>query len=129
MEELNMFKNGMNVSFYHGRLQRNITVYLELLVSLQDQPERRSANYIMLGGSRYTARCGVVLDLAAVASNIPSCKKCFEHLLLELPDEATICNCCTNWETDRTENLLLHYSPPNDYSTEELTLTGKLATM
>jgi hypothetical protein len=83
----------------------------------------------MLGGSKYTARWGVALDLAAVAPYIPSCKKCFEHLLLGLPDEAIICNCCTNWETDRTENLLLHYSPPNDYSTEELTLTGKLATM
>ncbi len=46
-----MFGDGKNVSFYHGRLKRNITVYLELLVSLQDQPERISANYIMLGGS------------------------------------------------------------------------------
>ncbi len=113
-------------SFYHVRLKRNITVYLELLVSLQDQSERRSANYIMLGSSRYTARWGVALELAAVASNIPSCKKGFEHLLLGLPDEATICNCCTSWETDRTENVLLHYSPPNDYPTEELTSAGKL---
>jgi hypothetical protein len=72
MEELEMFKHGTNVSFYHGRLQRNVIVYLELLVSLQDQPERRSANYVMLGGSRYTARWGVAIDLAAVASNIPS---------------------------------------------------------
>jgi hypothetical protein len=86
MEELEMFKNGTNVSFYHGRLQRNVIVYLELLVSLQDQPERRSANYIMLDGSRYTARWGVVIYLAAVTSNIPSCKKCFEHLLVGQPD-------------------------------------------
>jgi hypothetical protein len=28
MEELNMFKEGENVSFYQGRLQRNINVYL-----------------------------------------------------------------------------------------------------
>jgi hypothetical protein len=34
MEELYMFKDGKNVIFYHGRLQRNITIYLELLVSL-----------------------------------------------------------------------------------------------
>jgi hypothetical protein len=126
MEELEMFKNGKNVSFYHGRLQRNVIVYLELLVSLQDQPERRSANYVMLGGSRYTARWGVAIDLAAVASNIPSCKKCFKHLLVGQPDEATICYCCTNWETDRAENVLLHYPPPNDYPTDELSATEKL---
>jgi hypothetical protein len=80
----------------------------------------------MLGGSRYTARWGVALDIAAVAPNIPSCKKCFEHLLLGLPDEATTCICCTNWETDRTENVLLYYSPPNDYLKEELASIGKL---
>jgi hypothetical protein len=69
----------------------------------------------MLGGSRYTASWGVALDVAVVACNIPSCKKCFEHQLLGLPDEATMCSCCTNREKDRTGNELLHYSPPNDF--------------
>jgi len=62
-------------TFYHGTLKKNVTVYLELLVSMQDQPERRAANYIMLGSSTYTARWGVSLNTMEVACNIPSCKK------------------------------------------------------
>ncbi len=54
--ELKKFQSGESVTFYYGLLKRNVTVSLELLVSLQDQPERRSANSIMLGGSMYTAR-------------------------------------------------------------------------
>jgi hypothetical protein len=72
--QLNDFRTGKNVVFYHGRLKKNITVYLELLVSMQDQPERRAASYIKLGNSTYTAHWGVSLNTQEVASNIPSCK-------------------------------------------------------
>jgi hypothetical protein len=72
--ELDEFQSGKKVSFYHGALKKNLTVYLELLVSMQDQPERRAANYIMLGSSTYTARWGVSLNTMEVACNIPSCK-------------------------------------------------------
>jgi len=61
--ELKKFQSGESVTFYYGLLKRNVTVHLELLVSLQDQPERRSANSIMLGGSMYTARWGVLTKL------------------------------------------------------------------
>jgi hypothetical protein len=37
--ELNEFRTGKNVSFYHGGVKHNVIVYLELFVSLQDQPE------------------------------------------------------------------------------------------
>ena len=37
----------------------------------KDQPERRKANYIMLGRSTYTAQFGLSMDFAAVASRIP----------------------------------------------------------
>jgi len=36
--ELKKFQSGESVTFYHGLLKRNIIVYLELLVLLQDQP-------------------------------------------------------------------------------------------
>ena len=45
--ELKKFQSGESVTFYYGLLKRNVTVYLELLVSSQDQPEWRSANSIM----------------------------------------------------------------------------------
>ena len=56
------FGHGELINFYHGALQHDVRVQLELLVSLQDQPERLSANYIMLGTSSYTAWWGLALD-------------------------------------------------------------------
>jgi len=53
--ELHEFRMGKDVTFFHGGIKRNITVYLELFVSLQDQPEQQKANGIMLRGSKYTA--------------------------------------------------------------------------
>jgi hypothetical protein len=47
-EELLLFKNGNAMDFYRGGILKNVRVHLELLASLQDQPERRKANYIML---------------------------------------------------------------------------------
>ena len=101
-------------------------MYLELLVSLQDQPERRSANSIMLGGSTYTARWGYSLNVAAVSSKIPSCQSCFRDLLLGHSTSSNACTECTNWVTD-DNNVLLRYSPPNNYPEMELHSNGKLA--
>jgi hypothetical protein len=69
-EELLSFQNGNTIDFYHGGIQKNVRVHLELFASLQDQPERRKANDIMLGRSSYTAQWGLALDFAAVASGI-----------------------------------------------------------
>jgi hypothetical protein len=80
-EELKMFRKGENVTFYHGGKKRNVIVYLELFASLQDQPERRSANYIMLGTSNFTAHWGLVLDFAAVALGVPVCSSCLRELM------------------------------------------------
>jgi hypothetical protein len=66
--ELKKFQSGEFVTFYYGLLKRNIIVYLELLVLLQDQPELRLVNFLMLGGSTYTARWGYSLHFGAVAS-------------------------------------------------------------
>ena len=57
-EELKQFRSGNDVLFYHGKLMKNVKVYLELLCSLQDQQERRSCNYIAMGNSHYTATWG-----------------------------------------------------------------------
>ena len=41
---------------YHGGLWKIIGVHFEIFASLQDQPERHSANFIMLGGGTFAAR-------------------------------------------------------------------------
>jgi hypothetical protein len=114
--ELKKFQSGESVTFYHGLLKRNIIVYLELLVSLQDQLERRSANSIMLGGITYTARCGYSLNFAAVASKIPSCQSCFRGLLMDSSSSSNnTCMECTNWVAHDQNNILMWYNPPQNY--------------
>jgi len=105
--------NSPKNSFYSKRHGGNVNVYADLFVALQDQPERRSANYIMLGGGRYTAQWGVAADFASIASGIPACKACFlRHL--EDSKHVVACTDCLNWSTD-VESCLLDICPPDNY--------------
>jgi hypothetical protein len=107
--------------------KKNVTVYLELFVSLQDQPERRKANSIMLGGSKYTARWGYSLDITLVWTFIPPCSD-FEILLHDDCGSSHCIDTCTRcvcWDTGR-DSILLHYEPPKNYPEEALPPSGKL---
>ena len=126
-EELTSFGRGDAMDFYHGSLKRNVRVHLELFVSLQDQPERRSANYIMLGTSSYTARWGLALDFVAVASGIPACSNCLTSMLREpLRQMRRQCTVCVNWDTD-VANGLLDFPLPDHYPEELIPRSGKLS--
>lgn len=124
--ELLSLKNGEKNEFYHGGLKRNVRVYIELLASLQDQPERRKTNYIMLGRSTYTAQWGVLLDFAAVASGIPGCKRCSKNLLMQHSQSSFECDVCVNWNTN-SDNGLLDFYPPSNYPQNLIPLSGKLS--
>jgi hypothetical protein len=124
--ELMGFRNGKSVSFYHGGVKKNVLVYLELFVSLQDQPERRSANFIMLGGGRFTARWGHAVDLAAIVSGVPACSKCIVYLTRDTTEGREPCVDCVNWDTE-VKNGLLDFDPPTDFPTDELPASGKLS--
>jgi len=125
-EELLSFGRGGAMDFYHGSLERNVRVHLELFVSLQDQPERRSANYIMLGTSRYTARWGLALDFIAVASGIPACNNCLASMMVDPKGHvARQCTECVNWDTD-VHSGLLDFTPPIHYPKDLVPPSGKL---
>ena len=128
-EELLSFSRGECIRFYHGGWKRYVDVYLELFVSLQDQPERRSANYIMLGTSRYTARWGMASDFVAVASGIPACNECFSSLLRQDMSGSTSnrhCDKCVNWDT-AVNNGMLDFVPPDDFPQAHIPPSGKLS--
>jgi len=80
--------------FYHGGMKKDVFVHLELFVSLMDQPERRSANYIMLGTSTFSARWGHAGDFASVASGIPACTTCL-LVLLNNTNIPSLCLMCS----------------------------------
>jgi len=128
--ELNQFKTGREVSFYHGSKKKNVIVYIELLASLQDQPERRKGNGIMLGGSKYTACWGYTVDIAQVWPVIPPCNECEASLFDGSCTSNTITSCtqCVCWDLGKNTTLL-HYGPPNNYPEEDVLTSGKIAPM
>jgi hypothetical protein len=91
---------------------------------LQDQPERRSCNYIAMGNSRYTATWGVSLDYSQVYKHLPACNNCWFHLAnLNLIRNCTNCTC---WDIANHHTELLSYEPPQDYPSSELNSSRKL---
>jgi len=115
---------GKGVTMYHGGIRKMVNIHFELFCTLQDQPERRSANYIMLGTSNYTARWGVAGDFAAVVSGIPACKTCWSNLLQN--DVSILCEDCVNWDTN-SRNGLMDFKPPPDYPESEIPSSRKLS--
>jgi hypothetical protein len=126
--ELKEFKSSDGVTFYHGGIKRNITVYLELFASLQDQPERRKANCIMLGGSKYTARWGYSVDMYQVRQYIPPCTDCEVALRnsSQLDHHISGCSRCVCWDVTK-DSTLLHFEPPPNYPIEVALPSGKLS--
>ena len=119
--ELLSFGCGESMDVYHGAQQCDVCDHLELFVSLQDQPERQSANYIMLGTSSYTARWGLVLDFVSVASGIPACKNYLKFMLRHSSTRhiASQCRDCVNWYTD-VDSGLLDFPHPDHYPVDHI---------
>jgi hypothetical protein len=131
-EDLKKWSNcSSELSFYHGGLQKNVVVHLELFASLQDQPEQRSANFIIPGGGTFATRWGNAGDFAAVAFGLPTCTSCFAGLLMPAnrgtlsEHEERDCPFFSYWDTD-SKSGILDFIPPGDYSKDALPPSGKL---
>ena len=123
--ELSKLNAGKDNLMYSQIKRRNIRVHPEFFTVLMDQPEKRSANYIMLGNGKYTSRWGCAGDIASVLTGIPSCQKCFSNLLSNNISN-TICKDCVSWNTDSSSGLT-DFFPPPDYPKECIILpNGKL---
>ena len=127
--ELKQFQQHPLPLFYHGGRKKMVRVYVGLLASLQDQPERRGANYILRGNSKYTARWGHSMNLAVIADKLVACRDCLKELV-EGTDPSTLtrevqCTKCTCWNTECGSNLL-GFPVPKDYPESEMPASGKL---
>lgn len=109
-EDLESLKEMSGKKFYHGGMKKMVSVHVELIVSIQDQPERRGVNQLMLGMSRYTPRWGYSLDFKQVADLLPSCDRCHQQLLsgTEMNEQ---CQKCTSWQVDSHSEQLC-FTPP-----------------
>jgi len=96
-DELIELRSG-NLQFRLGKFGALVYVYGDIIASLQDQIERRSMNYIMLGGSTFSARWRLSCNFVDLSSKIPSCSKCWT-CLLNGDDTSITCEVCLNWDT------------------------------
>lgn len=111
--ELEELRSG-NLQFRVGKYGTLVYVYADMLACLQDQIERRSMNYIMLGGSNHSARWGHVCDFSAISNLLPACETCWKSLASELTLSPTCCGLdCLNWETDGS-----CYKKPKSYPSD-----------
>ena len=125
--EMELLRGKEGTLFYSKRHGGMVRVYLELFASLQDQPERRSANYIMLGGGKYSAQWGLAADFASFALGVPSCTECSRRLFAVKSSVHSLhfsCNNCVNWDTCASSGLL-DFSPPPNYPISELVQPNK----
>ena len=65
---------GKNLWFFLKTYGHNIQIHTEFIVSLNDQPERRSGNHLILGNSIYGPRWVYSCNFKAIKDILPSCK-------------------------------------------------------
>jgi hypothetical protein len=122
-EELILFKSKENpLKFYDQSTQSMKFVYLDLLCSLQDQPERRSSCGLMLGNSTYACRFGYFCDYKRIYKVVKSCRQCFQSML----DSGTSfagCTQCVNWDLPQDSDLI-KFPPIQNYPMDSPFLTN-----
>ena len=121
-KDLELARSG-KLLLYSAKHKMKVRVYADILVSLKDQPERRSSNCILLGSSNYTARWGYSGDLYQAYKLIPSCLKCQVMLRNNITQNEIKCLDCLNWETQN-----IQFNPPEGYPTEKCKPGQKLHT-
>jgi len=65
--EMMELSSGDDNWFYCQSLKMSVCVHIEMMASLQDQPERHQANCKMLGSGRYCARWGYTANFVKIA--------------------------------------------------------------
>jgi hypothetical protein len=98
-KELEELRSG-NTKFRVGKLGHEVYVFADIVASLQDQIERRSMNYMMLGGSTFSARWGYACNFNAIWNKLPSCVDCWNSLSSDRSDGGKSCPICYNWEIE-----------------------------
>jgi hypothetical protein len=127
--ELDSLQSDIPLIFFDSTSGTNKTVYVALLCSLQDQPERRTSLSLLMGNAKFAPRFGVSLPYSLLKSKIVSCKQCSLHLLNGDFPPVTCLN-CVNWCDDFSNDLLKINVPkgyPNDchHLTEDKCLRPK----
>ena len=105
--------------FYSATHKGFIRVHVELLVSLMDQPERRSATSISRGNSNVASRWGYSVSLNDVQHKLVPCSDCAKKLLSGDRDwDKSSCTKCEQWKIIHGSTQL-KWKKPEDFPSDE----------
>ena len=125
-KDLLALSSGPPVKFFSKKHGQARNIHAELFVSLQDQPERRGANFMMLGNGLFAARWSFAANLSKVSSLVPSCNDCLKNHLESTLSATESCKKCANWDTN-TQSGVLDCDPPDNFPKSEIPESNKLS--
>ena len=114
--EIEQFKQRDPIVFWDNSTSTFRSVYLDILCSMQDQPERRSGLGLMMGNSRMFPRFGYSCNYLSIKSSLRSCTECEVQLHSAVSSEE-ICEKCLNWGLNPA-NKLCHFKAPDNYPSD-----------
>ena len=99
-------------AYYSRIFGKEINVMSKVIATLQDQPERRSCNHLMLGRSDYAGRWGYSCNFKKIKHQLPACKNCYDLLRSNTKNWNIKCQSCLCWDTTENHRLLKYEAPP-----------------
>ena len=100
IEDVNfLYEN--DVSYFSSHDNKVITGRVIILLTTQDQPERRKRNYLLLGNSKPSNRWGYIIpDIDEINKKMPSCSSCVHNMINDTWNYKTsLCPDCFNWDS------------------------------
>ena len=123
-QDLDCFCQGDLIKMYNGHTKSMCFVHLELLASVQDQPECRAENCVSLGNATFTSCWGDLVDYKQLVSKIVPCKSCRNIMFNDLPskrNQIDSCTACVSWNLNSAySKILLRAKPSPDYPIDQL---------
>jgi hypothetical protein len=119
--------------FYWKEVGKDVKVYAELFVSLQDNPERCGSMFLTLGSGSFSSKSRHSCNYNAISDVLPSCHGCYttnkgsiyigQHTGEIIP-AASFCNQCLNWDAGK-DSELGYFKPHKNYPLSEDLIVGK----
>lgn len=121
-KELNQLQSQDTDPFYIGTRKRLASIHFETFATLQDQPERRGSNRMLMGNSAFHCRWGVAADHKQLYPKLRPCSDCSQAMEEVFQNKGKIiaklphCLRCLNW--DALHDVPLAFCTlPADYPT------------
>lgn len=105
-DEVEMLEKGL--TFFVGALNKKVKIRFSLMANLADQPERRSANYLLGTNSIYHSRTAVSANHFHMYNQgvLRACACCeakmTEHLQQNTSNDVLSCKQCLSWDALKT---------------------------